>query len=393
MAGGPSFSTLRDIQTLFDTGTAGGLSDGQLLERFRSRRDATAEAAFEVLVLRHGPMVLRVCRNVLHDPNDAHDAFQATFLVLVRHCGSVRKRDSVGSWLYGVASRVAARARVDAARRRSVERRGGLRVVTAVDPPEDAGPDRAEFGPAVQEEVRRLPEKYRAAIVLCYWQGLTHEQAAVQLGIPLGTVRSRVARARDLLRRRLIRRGVMPVGCEAAPALDAALAFSPLAIPNDLLSSTIKAGALFATGHAVTDVTSASVAVLVQGVLRSMIMMKLKTIAICLMFIGTGVAGAILACAQAGSDRGARAARPGAGPSRSKVQPPLHPMESYIVEPPDLMIDRGPGSPSRPPDLRRAAGQAGRQDLAGLLRRDLCRRIDADRDQGEGRPAPAEVSH
>ena len=133
MAGGPSFSTLRDIQTLFDTGTAAGLSDGQLLERFQSRRDATAEAAFEVLVLRHGPMVLRVCRNVLHDPNDAQDAFQATFLVLVRHCGSVRKRDSIGSWLYGVASRVAARARVEAARRRSAERRGGLRVVTAVD--------------------------------------------------------------------------------------------------------------------------------------------------------------------------------------------------------------------------------------------------------------------
>ena len=375
MAGGPSFSTLRDIQTLFDTGTATGLSDGQLLERFRSRRDAAAEAAFQVLVLRHGPMVLRVCRNVLHDPNDAQDAFQATFLILVRHCRSVRKRDSVGSWLYGVASRVAARARVEAARRRSVERRGGLRVVTAVDPREDADLDRAEFGPVVEEEVRRLPEKYRAAIVLCYWQGLTQEQAAVQLGIPLGTVRSRVARARDLLRRRLIRRGVMPVGCEAAPALDAALAFSPLAIPNNLLSSTIRAGALVATGRAVTDVTSASVAALVRGVMRSMIMMKLKTMTIYLLFIGTGVVGAILAAPQADSERAARRTGGGDSPVGTKSQPPVHPLKSYIVEPPDLIVvevlEALPGRPISGerlvrPDGKISLGFYGEVYVAGL---------------------------
>ena len=126
MAGGSSVALLRDIQTLFDTGTASGLTDRQLLDRFASRRDAAAEAAFEVLVLRHGPMVLRVCHNVLRDPNDAHDAFQATFLVLVRRSGSIRKLDSVGGWLYGVACRVAARARVDAARRRSAEATRGL---------------------------------------------------------------------------------------------------------------------------------------------------------------------------------------------------------------------------------------------------------------------------
>ena len=115
MAGGPSVAVLRDIQTLFDTGTVSGLSDRQLLERFESGRDASAEAAFEVLVQRHGPMVLRVCQNVLGDATDAQDAFQATFLVLVKRAGSIRRLESLGSWLYGVACRVAARARVEAA--------------------------------------------------------------------------------------------------------------------------------------------------------------------------------------------------------------------------------------------------------------------------------------
>jgi len=115
MAGGTSVTILRDIQTLFDTGTAVGLSDRQLLERFAAGRDASSDAAFEVLVLRHGPMVLRVCRNVLGDRADAEDAFQATFLVLVRRRDSIRRLESVGGWLYGVACRVAARARVEAA--------------------------------------------------------------------------------------------------------------------------------------------------------------------------------------------------------------------------------------------------------------------------------------
>jgi DNA-directed RNA polymerase specialized sigma24 family protein len=128
MAGGSSVALRRDLQTLFDAGTDSGLSDRQLLEQFALRRDATAEAALEVLVLRHGPMVLRVCRNVLPDWNDAQDAFQATFLVLVRRGGSVRRLESLGGWLRGVACRVAARARVEATRRRrrasSLEGRG-----------------------------------------------------------------------------------------------------------------------------------------------------------------------------------------------------------------------------------------------------------------------------
>lgn len=280
MAGVTSVAVLRDIQTLFDTGTASGLTDKQLLDRFASRRDAAAEAAFEVLVLRHGPMVLRVCHNMLRDSNDAQDAFQATFLVLVRRSGSSRKLDSVGGWLYGVACRVAARARVDAARRRSAEERAALRVVEAVDSPRVDEPGEMGFGPIVQEEVRRLPEKYRAVVVLCYWQGLTHEQAAAQLGCPLGTVRSRMARARNLLRRRLIRRGMAPLGGVVAAGLDRASAsgvawrLSP--VPPELIQSTIHAAGRFVTGQATAQVVSGSAASLVQGILWSMTMIKIK---------------------------------------------------------------------------------------------------------------------
>jgi polysaccharide biosynthesis/export protein len=193
MASGSSITVLRDIQTLFEIGTASGFSDRQLLDRFVNRHDA--EASFEVLVLRHGPMVLRVCQNLLDDPNDAHDAFQATFLILVRRCRSMKKIESVGGWLYGVACRVAARARVESARRRAVEERAALRVVEATDASARNEAEHAEFGPVIQDEVRHLPEKYRTVVVLCYWEGLTHEQAAVQLGCPVGTIRSRLARA------------------------------------------------------------------------------------------------------------------------------------------------------------------------------------------------------
>ncbi len=123
MAGASSIAILRDVQTLFEGGSASGLTDRQLLDRFMSQRD---EAAFEALVRRHGPTVLRVCHGGLRDHNDVQDAFQATFLILVRKSGSIRKLDSVGGWLYGVACRVAARARVEKARRRTAEERSGL---------------------------------------------------------------------------------------------------------------------------------------------------------------------------------------------------------------------------------------------------------------------------
>jgi RNA polymerase sigma factor (sigma-70 family) len=185
---------LREIQTLFGAGSAAGLTDGQLLERFADRRGEGSEAAFSALMQRHGPMVLRVCREALRDTHAAEDAFQATFLVLARRAGAIRKTESVGPWLYGVALRVASCARASEARRRARDRRGAR-----MDAAYNDDLDRRDDGPAIHEEIGRLPEKYRAAVVLCYLEGLTHEQAARQLGWPVGTVRTRLSWAREKL--------------------------------------------------------------------------------------------------------------------------------------------------------------------------------------------------
>jgi HlyD family secretion protein len=296
MAGTASVAILRDIQTLFDLGTAAGMTDRQLLERFADGRGPSSDAAFEVLILRHGPMVLRVCRNMLRHEADVADAFQATFLVLVRRRETLRTLESVGGWLYGVVCRVAARARVDAARRQKAEQRAALRVVEAVDPAEDI-PMNREFGPVVQEEVRRLPEKYRAVVVLCYWQSLTHDQAAAQLGCPLGTVRSRLARARKLLHRRLTRRGLAPLAALVTKALDGStVAPAPLAaVPAALVKQTIEASAAAASGQALSYVVSGATASLVRRVLWSMAMIKIKTAAVGLALVGLlGIGTAIV---------------------------------------------------------------------------------------------------
>src|SRR4051794_22742147 len=177
MASGEPSAILRHVRALFESGAAGGLSDGQLLERFRTRGTGPeAEAAFAVLVARHGPMVLGVCRRLLRNPDDAADAFQATFLVLVRKVGSVRVDDSLGRWLYGVSRRVAARARAEAARRAARE---GPK--TAIERPGELSVDdmeRRELIEVVDEEVARLPEAFRAVVVLCDLGGMTHEDAA-----------------------------------------------------------------------------------------------------------------------------------------------------------------------------------------------------------------------
>jgi RNA polymerase sigma factor (sigma-70 family) len=379
MAGGPSVAVLRDIQTLFDTGTVSGLSDRQLLERFVSGGDESAHAAFTVLVQRHGPMVLRVCHNVLGDATDAQDAFQATFLVLVRRSGSIRRLESLGSWLYGVACRVAARARVESARRRAAERRGALRVVQAADSSAGEDPHPAEFGPVIQEEVERLPEKYRAVVALCYWQGLTHEQAAAQLGCPLGTVRSRLARARGKLHARLTRRGLAPLAAVVAATLESrSTSAAHLAVvPNTLLNSTVQASSKVAAGRALSDVVSTSIAVLTQNVLRSLLMMKLKTVA--LVLVALGAFGASLAAFQAEPPKSPptarRGLRPNAQKSKSKAQPPLVTIDNYVVDPPDLLIvevlDAMPGRPISGerlvrPDGKISLGFYGEIYVAGL---------------------------
>ena len=191
------------FQTLFGVGTLAGLTDGQLLEQFARGRGEAAEAAFTALVERHGPMVLGVCRAVLGDRHDAEDTCQATFLVLAQRAGLIRRGDAVASWLYSAARRVALRARRQIARRRERERR-------PAQPPmaEPVSTPAVDPWPELYEELDRLPEPFRAVVVLCDLEGYSYEQAAGALHCPVGTVQSRLSRGRQRLRHRLERRGL-----------------------------------------------------------------------------------------------------------------------------------------------------------------------------------------
>jgi HlyD family secretion protein len=286
MPNGVRGSALRQIQALYSVGTFAGLGDGALLERFATLEGDVAELAFAALVARHGPMVWRVCRRVLRDEHDAHDAFQATWLVLVRKAGSLHDPSSLGNWLFGVASRVALDARTASLRRLLHEQR-----YAAGRTERGAAEDREghDLGAVLHEELGRLPERYRTPIVLCYLEGLSHEEAALRLGRPVGTVRSRLARGRERLRARLARRGV----ATSAGALTATLAgHASASVPPELVHSTIQAAVRFAAIRAATTgaVVSAQAVILCQGVLHTVFWTKLKTIAAVVM-----VAGAVLA--------------------------------------------------------------------------------------------------
>src|SRR5262249_13760406 len=229
-----------------------------LVEDFVARGD---EAAFEVLVWRHGAMVLRLCQRVLRDSHEAEDAFQATFLVFARKARAIGKGASVGSWLYKVAYRVALRLRGRRALR-GAEALGRARRESE----EGAGYFSGDLRPVLDEEIRRLPEKYRAPFVLCYLESHTNEEAAEQLGCPRGTVLSRLARGRERLRWRLARRGV----CLAAVLTCAAPA------PAALVESTVKAAIPSAARNGLAGLVPASVAALTEGALHAMSLTKLK---------------------------------------------------------------------------------------------------------------------
>jgi RNA polymerase sigma factor (sigma-70 family) len=244
----------------------GGLTDGQLLARFLDGRE---EAAFAALVRRHGPMVLGVCRRVLGHAQDAEDAFQATFLVLARKAGSVVRREAVGAFLYGVAYRTALRAREKAARRRAVETQ-----VEQMPHPEVPPDEPQDWRPVLDRELNHLPEKYRAALLLCDLGGKTRREAARQLDVPEGTVATRLATARRMLAKRLARCGVVLSGGALAVALAGG---ASAAVPAPLAAATVKAAALVAAGQAAAAGTPA--VALMNEVLRAMLMTKLKTYA------------------------------------------------------------------------------------------------------------------
>jgi len=248
---------VREIGRLATLQAELALPDAELLERYIRRRD---ETAFEALLHRHGPLVFGVCRRLLYNAHDAEDAFQATFLILARKANSIVPRSSVGNWLYGVAYRVAARARKSACHR--TREQLGVDLTAVPDREEPAEPDMA---PLLHAEVERLPDKYRIPIVLCYLEGKTNEEAARQLQWPVGTVKIRLCRARELLHSRLSRRGVaLSLGLLAANTLRAQA-------PAALVQATLQAALTFAAGGAaVGGATSVQAFALTKGVLKTM---------------------------------------------------------------------------------------------------------------------------
>lgn len=253
-------------------------SDGQLLERFLHQEDV---AAFEVLVERHAGLVMGVCERVLRHRQDAEDAVQATFMVLVRQGSTMIGQGNLAGWLYGVALHTSLYARRQAARRRSVESQ--CNVPRAVG---DASLDAIwrDLRLVLDDELGRLPSKYRDPLILCYLEGQTNEQAARILGWTKGTVSGRLARARDLLRARLTRRGLALSGVVLAAALSQQGA---AAASTTLIQATVKAGAGFVAG---TVTVSAPVALITDGVLQTMAISKLK-----LMLAAAGALGLVLA--------------------------------------------------------------------------------------------------
>jgi RNA polymerase sigma factor (sigma-70 family) len=270
-----------DLDRVFRGETVLGLSEWELLERYLERRD---EVAFEALVARHGPMVLGVCRRMLDNRTDVDDAFQATFLVLVRRARHLGPRDAIGPWLHGVATRVALRARCEAARRRR------LQPITAdfAAVNDDRSTATREIGEAIDDELARLPSKYRHPIVLCYLEGQTHEEAARQLNWPIGTVKGRLSRARTLLQSRLVRRGLAPT----VAVLSAVLApESSAALHHELLDRTVSTSLKLALGHATAQIVSPSIMSLVEGVLTTMFLNTLKWAGVAALVCGLAFTG------------------------------------------------------------------------------------------------------
>jgi len=255
------------------------MNDGQLLARFTERRDELAEIAFAALVRRHGPMVLRVCQQVLGDRHTAEDAFQATFLVLARRADSIRRPELLGNWLYGVALRTAREARLRDHRRRQREspraEGNGAEPIDELGRPDLSMVCREEFE-ALHEEVSQLPEKYRAPVVLCELEGLTYQEAAQRLRCPVGTIGVRLRRARERLRERLTRRGLAPTAGLIGAALFGADVASA-GVSSVLVESTVQA----AMGFAATPVLALS-----EGVLATMALIRLKVASILVLAVG-----------------------------------------------------------------------------------------------------------
>ncbi len=301
-------AALRPLRVLFNAGPVSGLSDGRLLERFMGSDSEAAELAFAAIVDRHGPMVRRICRQMLGNLHDAQDAFQATFFILARKAHAIHTRDSVASWLHGVAYRVCLRARSATSRRRVHECMAAT-LAGAGASAFDTG-ENSHWGELLHEELARLPERFRAPILLCDLEDVAYEEAARLLGCPVGTVKSRLARGRARLRVRLARRGLAPsAGILAAPAVKASL-------PSTLRDATARAAIrLTMHGPSAVETVSTMAAALTEGMLRSMFLFRLKIAAVVLLMTGFGST--------------AMGVFPGSGPGG---QPPPAPGQAAMID-------------------------------------------------------------
>lgn len=253
----------RQIRTLAHAQCPSQRDDAELLQTFLADHD---EAAFTALVQRHGAMVLAVCRGVLHDLHDAEDVFQAAFLVLARKAHTIRKYDSLASWLHGVSYRLALKAKARIKRQAQLDE-------SALDTPAQSVDDLTfrELRAILHEELNRLPEKYRAPLLLCYWEGKTRDEAAEQLGVTSGAFKKCLERARGLLGSRLVGRGLIPSAAIFTAAFFDSSARA--AASSALIKSTAHAAVAFASGHGAPGVSATAVA-LAQGAIRIMTITK-----------------------------------------------------------------------------------------------------------------------
>lgn len=301
----------RQLETVFAAGTLTGLTDGQLLERFAAGDADGSERAFALLVERHGPMVLRVCRGVLGDPHDAEDAFQATFLVLIHRARAIRKRESMGPWLHGVALRVAARTRTGIARRRIIERRWGERQRTSE---RAADADHADVRRAIHDEIGRLPDRFRAPIVLCDLESRPLDEVARLLNCPLGTVKSRLNRGRERLRDRLLRRGLAPAIAGPAIVELGSSTEAAAAMPEGLLEHAVR--------NAMAVPSSGAAAGLAARVRTTLLWEKARWAMVVGMAVGLAAGGFLLSGGPTGTDAvGHAASTPEPVPPSAKARP------------------------------------------------------------------------
>ena len=341
MPRGRSEAVQQPLRALIEDGSMAGVPDAQLVERFAARRDSVAESAFAILVARHGPMVLAVCRHLLRNAHSADDAFQAVFLVLARRAGSIRQPDLLGPWLHGVATRIARKARAQASRRSRREQcEVEMNRIESIGPEADARAFAHEDAAALHEEIGRLPDRYRRAVVLCHFEGLTHGEAARRLGCAPGTVGSLVSRAREILRTRLGRRGLSASSLMLAAELQPRMATA--AVSSALERATVRAALSFAINRAaVAGIVSKPAAELACGALKTMTLNKAAIAGALLMALGLAAAAGGLAAGLSGQPpRAPHEARQKARSGAERIPAPELP--GAVTQPPAWLKQAAP---------------------------------------------------